>query len=179
MSAIEAGITVMPWCWIETTCRTRLCMDPAHILVHAPAKIMYPYGLCIYCGTPGWTKDHLLPVGLTGRAVRKHVLTVPACGECNSLIGASYAPSITERREIAKAGIRRKYGRKLSAHEYSNEEMEEFGPGLRPTILRARSDKQAIVERLEFPADPTFDLRYLGMSGIDDPYALGLLRSAA
>jgi len=177
MAAIEAGVTIMPWCWIETNCGTARCMEPAHMVIHAPEKLHYPYGLCIYCGGPGWTKDHLLPVGFTGEGNRRHVLTVPACGECNSLIGASYAPSITERREIAKAGIRRKYKRRLIAHEYTKEEVAEFGPGLRPTILRAQSDKRAVIERLEFPDDPTYDLRYLGMSGIDDPYALGLIEA--
>lgn len=177
MAAIEEGVTVMPWCWIEPSCGTKYCMEPTHLSVHAPAKIAYPYGICIYCGRAGWTRDHLLPTEATGRALRKHVLTVPACGECNSFISDRYATSITERRAIAKAGIRKKYRRKLYVHEFTEDELAEFGPGLRPTILRARSDRQAVIDRLEFPEDPTFDLRYLGMSGIDDPYALGLLKS--
>ena len=175
MVAVEAGIQIMPWCWIEPNCGTSMCMEPQHLLIHAPDRLEYPYGICIYCGRSAGTRDHLLPVATTGRAVRKNVLTVPACGECNSLIGARHAPSITARRAVAKAGIRRKYKRKLNAYEYTDEEIKEFGPGLRPTILRAASDKDRILERLRFPDDITYDIRYLGKSGIDDPYALGLL----
>jgi len=179
IAAVESGLSIMPWCWIETDCGDALCMEPGHMIIRRPQRLEYPYGLCIYCGEPGWTKDHLLPVGITGVALRKHVLTVPACGECNSLIGDTYATSITERRSIAKNGLRKKHWRKISSHEYSEEEIAEFGPGLRPTIIRAKQDRAAILVRLAFPDDSTYDLRYLGKSGIDDPYALGLIRSGA
>lgn len=175
MVAVESGIYIMPWCWIEPSCKTEMCMEPTHFLIHAPARLEYPYGICIYCGRSAGTRDHLLPVSTTGRALRRHVLTVPSCGECNSFIGSRYAPSITARRAIAKAGIRKKYKRRLNIHEYSEEEIAEFGPGLRPTILRAASEKQKVLDRLSYPDDLTFDLRYLGRSGIDDPYAIGLL----
>jgi hypothetical protein len=175
MVAVEAGVQIMPWCWIETTCGTPMCMEADHLLVHAPNRLEYPNGGCIYCGRPSGTRDHLLPVTSTGKALRRHILTVPACAECNSFIGDKHAPSITARRAIAKAGIRKKYKRKLNVHPYTDEEVAEFGPGLRPTILRAASEKQKILDRLAFPDDITYDIRYLGKSGIDDPYALGLL----
>lgn len=150
-------------------------MERRHFLIHSPTKLEYPHGICIYCGRPAGTRDHLLPVTNTGVALRRHVLTVPACGECNSIISDRYAPSITARRAVAKAGIRRKHRRKLDVYEYTDKEIEEFGPGLKPTILRAASEKQRVLDRLSYPDDLTFDLRYLGKSGIDDPYAMGLL----
>lgn len=178
IAAVEGGIGIMPWCWIETDCGNPLCIESTHLLIRRPQRLEYPYAICVYCGQAAWTKDHLLPVGATGVALRRHVLTVPACSECNTLIGASYAPSITERRAIAKAKLRKKHWKKITAYEYSDEEIREFGPGLRPTIIRAKAEKEAILERLAFPEDMTFDLRYLGKSGIDDPYALGLLKAA-
>jgi len=162
IAAIEAGVTIMPWCWIEAGCGTELCMEPRHLLVHAPERLEYPNRICIYCGRGGFTRDHLMPVRVTGDAARKHVLTVPACGECNSIISDKPVSSITGRRAIAKAGLRKKYKRILRAHEYSDEEIEEFGPGLRPTILRARAEKADVQERLDFAKDHAYDLRYLG-----------------
>ena len=176
IAAVEGGITIMPWCWMESRCG-ELCIEPTHLLVHRPQSLEYPYGICIYCGGPGWTKDHLLPIGTTGAALRRHIITVPACGECNSLIGAAHAPSITERRAIAKAKLRKKHWKKITAYEYTDEEIDEFGPGLRPTLIRARQDRSATLERLSWPDDITYDLRYLGKSGIEDPYALGLLKA--
>lgn len=179
IAAVEGGISIAPWCWIETDCGDRFCIEPDHLIIRRPQRLEYPYGICTYCGEPGWTKDHLLPITTSGAGARRHVLTVPACGECNSLINDAYAPSITELRTIAKNGIRKKHWRKVSVHEYSDEEIAEFGPGLRPTLIRARQDRAAILERLAFPDDTTYDLRYLGKSGIDDPYAMCLIKSGA
>lgn len=54
--------------------------------------LLYPAGLCLYCGEYADTRDHLLPVTYTGRAVRRQVLTVPAYRQCNSFIGDAAAP---------------------------------------------------------------------------------------
>jgi hypothetical protein len=49
---------------------------------------------------PGYTLDHLLPVTMTGEAVRKFVAVVPACHECNSAHRRPMRPShLGERRE--------------------------------------------------------------------------------
>ena len=116
-----------------------------------------------------------MPKTVTGEAVRRKVLTVPACRECNSLINDSPVYSITERRSIAHKGIRRKYKKQLAVFDYSPEEISEFGHALRTAILAAKQNKEIILARLAWPEDTTYDMRYLGHSGIDDPYALGLI----
>lgn len=178
VQAVEDGHHIMPWTTIETICETKHCLNTRHMLFHAPRKLHYPYGICIYCGRAGHTKDHLMPKSTSGSSLRKYVLTVPACGECNSLINDTVAFSITERRMVAHARMRKKHAKKLRAFDYSPEEIEEFGHTLKSVILSGQHDKRAILDRLAWPDDETYDPRYLDQSGIDDPHALGLVTAA-
>ena len=72
---------LMPWAWILTTCKTDGCLNAQHMVVHAPTRIQYPAGVCVFCGMPAGTKDHLLPRGKTGEARRVLV------GEAERLVG--------------------------------------------------------------------------------------------
>lgn len=177
LAAVESGLSVMAWYWVETDCGNSLCLEAKHMILRRPQKLLYPPGMCIYCGEPSDTRDHLLPITVTGKAQRKHVLTVPACRQCNSLIGDAFAWSITERRAIAQNSLRRKNAVLLQSVDYSQEELEEFGSGLRPYLRRRQDEKRRLLRRLDFPSDETFDLRHLGHSGIEDPYAFGLLKA--
>lgn len=177
LTAVAAGLTGMPWYWVETTCGSRSCLDVKHMFFRRPQRLLYPAGVCVYCGEYADTRDHLLPVTYTGRAVRRHVLTVPACRQCNSFIGDASAPSITERRAIAHSSLRRKRFRVLQSFDYTDDELEEFGLTMRSSVLRAREEKDRLLRRLAFPGDDTYDLEYLALSGIEDPYAFGLLKT--
>lgn len=55
-------------------------------------------GRCVYCGRPGWTIDHVLPVSRGGRSSWEN--TVTSCGPCNQRKAA---------RTPAEAGIRWSY----------------------------------------------------------------------
>lgn len=161
--------------WITPTCGTALCVEPEHLKVQAPTKLAYPYGVCIYCGRSGRTKDHLLPRRWTGDALRHWVAIVPACGTCNSVLSDTLTWSITERRAICHARLRRHYRKVFRTKMFTPEELDEFGPGLRPYVEDEMA-KRRIVERIfEWPTDPTFDERALEHSGIEDPYAIGLI----
>lgn len=176
-TAVAAGLTVMPWCWVETACGSRLCLDVKHMIFRSPQRLLYPAGVCVYCGEYADTRDHLLPVTYTGKAVRRHVLTVPACRQCNSFIGDASAPSITERRAIAHSSLRRKRFRVLQSFDYTDDELEDFGHSMRSSVLRAREEKDRLLRRLAFPGGDIYDREYLALSGIDDPYAFGLLKT--
>ncbi|MCI0142164.1 hypothetical protein KNN17_11295 [Arthrobacter bambusae] len=94
------------------------------------------------------------------------------------MIGDAFAWSITERRAIAHSSLRRRYGRTLrNAVDFNADELAEFGSHLRSSILQAKAARERLIHRLEFPFDPSFDLTYLQASGIEDPYAFGLLIS--
>lgn len=162
--------------WIVPTCGTEMCIEPAHLQVNAPLAINYPWNLCTYCGVTAWTKDHLLPRSWTGDVVRKWTATVPACGECNSAISDRLAPCINDRRALAHRAIRRKHAAALRTLDRTPAQILEYGPTLRTTIKAGMAKKADALRRLSWPTDPFYDLRAFQDSGIENPYALGLLR---
>ncbi len=176
---VERAVTVHPWHWISTNCGEPTCLLPEHLVATAPQHLAYPYRLCVYCGLSGYTRDHLLPMTVTGRAARRHVLTVPACRECNSVIGDRRVANITVRRSYAQQGIRRKYRRALRTLDWTNEQLNEFGPTLRSCAIKALEVKRITLGRLAWPWDVSYDLRALELSGIEDPFATGILGDVA
>ena len=163
--------------WIRPKCGNPKCINPDHLSVHSPVTLAYPRNVCIYCGSPGWTKDHLHPRNWTGNAVRTFTVTVPACGQCNSFIGDALTWSITERRALCHMRIAKRYARVLRYVDYSEDEITEFGPNLRSAVRSGLQTKTEVRRRLAWPEDPAFDQRAIERSGIEDPYVLGLIIS--
>lgn len=150
-------------------------MNLDHLIISGPQRLDYPPAVCVYCGAPGYTKDHLLPKPLTGLALRRYILTVPACGQCNSFIGDLPSASITFRRHTAHEKIARKYWRILEVKDWTTVELRQLGPLLRAGAVKAVADKWAVVQRLDWPTDLSYDLRAFELSGIEDPHSAGLL----
>lgn len=173
--ALDSGRMVLPWSWITTSCDLPMCLSWECMTVHAPTVIQYPAGVCVYCGDPAGTKDHLLPGSLTGPTLRRLVAVVPACADCNSRINDYPSPSVTERRHRAQASIRRKYAGLLTVPDKTPDDLKLLGPGLRSVAVKNNNLRRAVRLRLEWPDDPYYDLRAFQRSGIDDPYALGLV----
>lgn len=161
--------------WPTPTCGTPRCLNPDHLDWQSPSHIGYPQGVCVYCGMSANTKDHLLPRTWTGDAARHHVITVPACLECNVLIADRYIPAVNERRRIAQDQLRKRNKRLLQMPDWTSEDIDQFGKTLRSTIERGLHDKKLIEARLAWPEDPHYDLRAMQQSGIENPYAVGLL----
>lgn len=161
--------------WITATCGTVACIEPEHLKVQAPVRLAYPYGVCIYCGRPGHTKDHLLPRHWSGDIRRHWVAIVPACGTCNNVLNDTLTWSITERRAICHARLRRHYRKVFKTKRFTADELDEFGSTLR-SYIEAEMEKREVVERIfDWPTDPNFDERALQHSGIEDPHAIGLI----
>lgn len=125
---------------------------------------------------PGYTKDHLLPVSMTGEAQRKFVAVVPSCKECNCAIGDRIGHRITERREEAHRHIRRKYRKALEAGKrWTRAELAELGPNLRAAVGRLLLQDEVVRQRLAWPWDPDYDRRAFEKSGFEDPIGMELL----
>ena len=172
---VEKAIETEPWEWIDSTCNTPFCLEVEHLRANRPQRLHYPPGICTYCGAPAGTRDHLIPRYWSGEAARKFVLTVPACAECNGLIGEHPASSITDRRKVAQERLRKRKRRVLAYRDYSPNELREFGRALRDAVLGGIEEKKRLMLRLDWPHDPAYDRRSLEKSGIPDPYAIGLL----
>lgn len=171
----DVGREPTHWAWITPLCGNSLCIEPQHLAAQSAVKIAYPYGICIYCGRHAHTKDHLLPRSWSGDAARHFVVTVPACGTCNSLLNDTLTWSITERRAICRERLRRHYGKLLRVVDRTDEELDEYGPTLRAVIVDGMSKKRELLKMLSWPDDPAYDLRALEQSGVQDGYAIGLL----
>jgi 5-methylcytosine-specific restriction endonuclease McrA len=172
---IGAGHEV-PWIYAVPVCQTPMCLQEHHLRWFRAQRIAYPDYVCVYCGLPGYTKDHLLPVTFTGKALRKYVAVVPACQECNSAIGGACGQRIGERREEAKRHIRHKYRKLLEVgRRWSAADLAECGPNLRRHIEASADKREVIQQRLDWPHDPDYDRRAFEKSGIEDPYAMDLL----
>lgn len=173
----DAGIKPAHYSWINPRCGTQMCLQPDHLLIHAPDHIEYPYGVCVYCGRPADTKDHLIPRPVSGDTMRRFIATVPACRQCNTLLSATLTASITERRQEAHARLRRHHRKVLRTRTFTTEELSEFGPMLRADIVSSVALKAEILTLFDWPTDPNYDLRAFQKSGIDDPYAAGFLHA--
>lgn len=159
--------------WAVSTCATEMCLNVEHLEIHHPLKLDYPKFTCVYCGVPARSVDHLMPSTWTGFGHRASVLTVPACQQCNSAIGDSYAMSISDRRKIAQAYIAKRYRKVLSRPDFSEDELSEFEGNLRAAVLGGLEEKRIVQDRLNWPP-LNYDARALESSGID-PYTCGLL----
>lgn len=165
-----------PWVYIAPDCSTKMCLQEFHLRWYRSQKIAYPAYVCVYCGMPGFTKDHLLPVTFTGDAARRFVAVVPACGECNSGIGDRCGHRITERRAEAHKVIRKKHRKTLEAGKrWTPAELAQLGPNLRAAVKGSLIKREVLLERLEWPHDPDYDRRAFEKSGFEDPIAMELI----
>lgn len=73
--------------------------------------------------------------------------------------------------------LRRKSFRILRSFDFTDDEMEDFGHAMKSSVLRARELRERTLRRLEFPGDESYGIEYLALSGIEDPYAFGLIKT--
>lgn len=142
---------------IRATCGEPFCVE--HVELIAPIHPAYPFGVCVYCGLPGDTRDHILPRTWTGDSDRTRVVTVPACRECNSAIGDTFAPTVAERREIAHRYIRKRYARYLRYVVRGKSDLAQMGHLMRVATIAAREKHEVTIGRLAWPTDPLYDVR--------------------
>lgn len=161
--------------WPSPTCGTPRCLNLSHLCWSEPKTINYPAGVCVYCGLSADTKDHLLPRTWTGDAARKNVIVVPSCRQCNAAISDRYVMAVNERRKIAHNHIRKRASRLLKMPKWTPDEIAELGPTLRSSVERGVHDRRVAEARLAWPEDSTYDMRAMHKSGIENPYAIGLL----
>lgn len=167
--------TLDPWNYAVPLCDTDWCISAEHLAVVAPTKIAYPAGVCVYCGMPSGTKDHLIPRGWSGEARRRTVAVVPACADCNSRINDFPSANVTDRRVRAHESLRKAKRRVLSAPTWTEDMYAELGRSLRSGVEALQTQKQVVELRLAWPEDADYDLRAFQHSGIDNPEALGLI----
>jgi len=130
---------------------TRLGFDRREILPGIGEVIV-----CFYCGEPAPTIDHTYPVsalqGLLGSGLELPAerYLVPACSDCNSVLSSKVFPSLVARRQFVKRRIRERFKHLLESEPWSDEDLEELGPGLALHIRAAESERRRVQHRLYY-----------------------------
>jgi hypothetical protein len=111
---------------------------------------------CMYCGEVADTLDHLLPEPYTGPIGRAQVETVPACRQCNSILGPSVIQGIEARREFVHERLRSKNKALLAMQPFTDEDLAELGPTLRRQVRADMRRQRRLMARLAWPRRPSW-----------------------
>jgi hypothetical protein len=107
---------------------------------------------CYYCGLIATTTDHVRPRHLRDRMEFvggwRGTETVPACRECNVLIGARWFGTITARKQFLKDKLRRRYAHELRIPAWSEAELAQLGPIMRGEVLAGLRRQHIVRQRL-------------------------------
>jgi hypothetical protein len=85
-----------------------------------------------------------------GEIIRGRKLVVPACRECNGLLGSSYQQDLSKRKKYLKTRLRGKYKAILQMKGWTELELDEMDSTLRSHILAAIQQRRVIEARLSW-----------------------------
>jgi hypothetical protein len=107
---------------------------------------------CIYCGAPNAsTKDHVPPITVAASLPVDDLpplLLYPCCEECNSLLGDRFLLTVEERSDFIAGALRKRYARALKQAHFEEDELEEFGPGLRSMLQTTQRVGDVVRQRI-------------------------------
>ena len=109
---------------------------------------------CYYCGLIADTVDHVTPRHVLdrrealGRMALPRVLTVPACRECNSAIGARIFPTLADRKRFVKDWLRRRHAALLRVPDWTEAELADLGPQMERYVRTGVRHRDIVRSRL-------------------------------
>lgn len=116
---------------------------------------------CIYCGETATALDHVYPKALSQRldltresvfrALKRALVVVPTCTQCNSIAGATPFLSPLEKRKFIQKSLRKKLAKQLKVVVWDEEEIDELGKTLRTKIIAEQNAHIVAVSRVNFP----------------------------
>lgn len=110
--------------------------------------------LCVYCGSPAETVDHVPPVSRIHdyRALRTNesYLRLKCCEPCNTMLGDSLQGDVLERIDVAKRLLRKKLGRKDVGYLWTEEDLNGLGKNLRSAVGASMRKAQILIGRIEY-----------------------------
>lgn len=105
---------------------------------------------CFYCGASATGFDHVIPYSVCG----ENTELVPACFECNSLLGATIFDSVWEKKSYLVRAIAKKYREILEMKIISTVGLTG---NLKGEIERCLDRKEFIISRIEFASNNPID----------------------
>ena len=112
------------------------------------------YPLCYYCGMRSTVVDHAPSLAYaemydeTDQDVKFRL--IPACAECNGLLGSSHLWRLDERKRFLKQKLGKRYWKILAADGWSEPELEEFGPNLASSVREFERQRLVIKARMKW-----------------------------
>jgi len=108
---------------------------------------------CTYCGNPCDNLDHVTPVLYTHNS-RKNIsyskkVTVPSCGECNSLLGDKMFLTIGDRAAYLSQRYAKRFDKYLKMPIWEQYEINELEGRLRQQIKIDVDRKESIKKRVK------------------------------
>jgi 5-methylcytosine-specific restriction endonuclease McrA len=113
------------------------------------------YKLCVYCGQPADTLDHVPPLNRIDDyeslgLLREQYVLVPACRSCNATASDKLEDGILQRIEAVKDRLSVRLRRYLKRVEWDDEELAELGPNLLSAVKANHIKTELAISRLEY-----------------------------
>ena len=113
------------------------------------------YKLCIYCGQPADTVDHVPPLNRIDDyeslgLLQEQYILAPACRSCNSIANDKLEDGILQRIEVVKDRLAKNLRKYLKRVEWDEEELEELGPNLLSAVKANHIKTELAISRLEY-----------------------------
>lgn len=123
----------------------------------------YDVSRCYYCGEPAGAVDHVVPQSMlqtlrimgddaVSAILARHGrrMTVPCCGECNSVLGNKYFDTLEKRKKHLKTRMRQRYKKLLRMPDWSDRELSQLGPRMQEYVIAAVVKRDIILRRLRY-----------------------------
>ncbi len=126
-----------------------------HHLRWRPQKVwlVEPNSACFYCGEIATSADHVVPMSWARVVFTKQWL-VPACGECNSILGNRELWDPEDRLGFVRKKLQKKYRKVLKAPVWDEEDLSELGPTLQAGVRGRQALREAVERRLSHSPPP-------------------------
>ncbi len=110
---------------------------------------------CFYCGESASTLDHQPPVSriYDYRAMglrHECYVKVPACEECNNLLGATLTLDLLEREMVLRRKLEERYRRALEMPPWARGELRQLRGRLRQHVENHQRRRDWIQRRLDY-----------------------------
>jgi len=112
---------------------------------------------CFYCGDIATSEDHAYPLvalrqiyGLTDLPSTCLLVIVPACHECNAILGDRVFASIYARKRYIKTRLRKRYKRLLAIPAWHPQELQALNPAFRAYVQLGLDQQERLHKRLEW-----------------------------
>ena len=107
---------------------------------------------CIYCGDHATDRDHITPHSYVSNSKNRSFKEYWewSCSECNTVLANILLTTVEERGHYLHNKISKRYAKLLSSPPWTDEEIDDLGPGLRASILSARIERYKVEDRLRY-----------------------------